>query len=134
MPSTAFAASVAVPVHGLHLCRRVAKRLRGSLERPVTSGCDGAMPLEVVWGGVCGSGSGRSIAAMSAVDGWLGLGGRYRTIAERYRGEKEKLRQASARRSFLFRAEPRSDPLHLRCLRSFLSLDDLELHLIALGQ
>lgn len=72
MPSTAFAASVAVPVHGLHLCRRVAKRLRGSLERPVTSGCDGAMPLEVVRGGVCGSGSGRSIAAMSAVDGWLG--------------------------------------------------------------
>jgi hypothetical protein len=79
-------------------------------------------------------GSGSFGRGWSAPAGWLFRVELDRTVAERIRGEKKKLRQACACRSFFFGAGPRSDPLHLRCLRSFLSLDDLEFHLIAFGQ
>ena len=55
-------------------------------------------------------------------------------VAGWIRGEVKEVRQAKPAGALSFRAGPRSDPLHLRCLRSFLSLDDLELYLIAFGQ
>jgi hypothetical protein len=102
---------------------------------PAGFGCDSDMPPED--GGSVDVGlwaAADSGAAWVRTGGAPRLGGRCRATAERIRGEKKKLRQAYACRSFFFRAGPRSDPLHLRCLRSFLSLDDLELNLIALSQ
>jgi hypothetical protein len=53
VPSADFAAAVDASVRRLHLHSPVARRLRGSPEHPGRIGCDGAMSLEVVWGGGC---------------------------------------------------------------------------------